>query len=305
MAASGSTAPPVVDPPSGYLPGRRCAGRARHPGAARRRRRSRRAHRAVADARRRAPVVLTDTDAGHRRARPELAVAALAVRQRLLSDAALHALSDATATSRWWCPLPPYWNPGSAWSAGRLLRRARPALAAAGRPALGGAAPRPTPGDGRAGLPRGRAARPSCRWPTCWPPALISDRCDVRPAAARQRHRRRRAGPDRAARLLGTSAAEPPGPRRSPGRHARPTSRRRCSRSGSRARLRDDVQRDRADPGHPGQRPRPVGDGRHHRPRPAAPGLTDRHAEPVDPRPRPAHRDPAPRPPRTTSACTR
>ncbi|QWZ10772.1 hypothetical protein KRR39_20180 [Nocardioides panacis] len=63
----------------------------------------------------RAPVVRTDDEAGDGGPRPNSRYAALAMRQRLLSDAALHALSSDAAR-----PLvvstPPYWDPGSAWA---------------------------------------------------------------------------------------------------------------------------------------------------------------------------------------------
>jgi hypothetical protein len=63
----------------------------------------------------RAPVVRTDDEAGDGGPRPNSRYAALAMRQRLLSDAALHALSPDAAR-----PLvvstPPYWDPGSAWA---------------------------------------------------------------------------------------------------------------------------------------------------------------------------------------------
>ena len=63
----------------------------------------------------RAPVVLTDTAAGSGGPKPNARYSALAMRQRLLSDAALHALSPERDQ-----PLvvstPPYWDPGSDWN---------------------------------------------------------------------------------------------------------------------------------------------------------------------------------------------
>ena len=63
----------------------------------------------------RAPVVLADTGAGSGGPKPNSRYAALAVRQRVLADAALHALSSDKDQ-----PLvvstPPYWNPGSNWN---------------------------------------------------------------------------------------------------------------------------------------------------------------------------------------------
>ena len=63
----------------------------------------------------RAPVVLTDSTAGSGGPRPNARYAALAMRQRLLAEAALHALSPERDQ-----PLvvstPAYWDPGSSWS---------------------------------------------------------------------------------------------------------------------------------------------------------------------------------------------
>ena len=80
----------------------------------------------------------------------------------------------ATPTSRWSCPRRRTGTPATPGPQRGLLRRPRPALAADGRPALGG-------GDARRRRPRGhsggrRSTRaptgwPSCRWPTCWPPS--------------------------------------------------------------------------------------------------------------------------------------
>jgi hypothetical protein len=62
----------------------------------------------------RAPVVLTDTTAGAGGPKPNARYAALAMRQRLLAESALHALSSDSDQ-----PLvvstPAYWDPGSTW----------------------------------------------------------------------------------------------------------------------------------------------------------------------------------------------
>ena len=63
----------------------------------------------------RAPVVRTDDEAGDGGPRPNSRYAALAMRQRLLSDAALHALSS-DADRPLVVSTPPYWDPGSAWA---------------------------------------------------------------------------------------------------------------------------------------------------------------------------------------------
>ena len=121
LAAYGVEGPtPAVDPPSGYLPGaaldRVDAGSVVVLD-----------HRAFPDADRpvltspgRAPVVLTDTAAGSGGPAPTSQYAALAVRQRLLADSALHAMS-----SRRGQPLvvtmPPTWDPGDAWRVSRFF----------------------------------------------------------------------------------------------------------------------------------------------------------------------------------------
>ena len=64
----------------------------------------------------RAPVVLTDSDASSGGPTPTSRYGALAVRQRVLSDAALHALSGAAADAPLVVSTPTYWNPGPAWS---------------------------------------------------------------------------------------------------------------------------------------------------------------------------------------------
>jgi hypothetical protein len=63
----------------------------------------------------RAPVVLTDAAAGSGGPAPNSQYAALPVRQRLLSDAALHALSG-NRDEPLVVSLPQYWNPGEAWA---------------------------------------------------------------------------------------------------------------------------------------------------------------------------------------------
>jgi hypothetical protein len=61
----------------------------------------------------RAPVVLTDAAAGSGGPKPNSQYAALAVRQRLLSDAALHAMST-DRVQPLVVSMPQYWNPGDA-----------------------------------------------------------------------------------------------------------------------------------------------------------------------------------------------
>ena len=68
----------------------------------------------------RAPVVLTDTEAGSGGPRPNSRYAALSMRQRILSEAALHALSP-DRTQPLVVSTPAYWNPGSAWSQSRFF----------------------------------------------------------------------------------------------------------------------------------------------------------------------------------------
>jgi hypothetical protein len=63
----------------------------------------------------RAPIVLADPTAGAGGPRPGGRFSALAVRQRLLSDAALHAMS-ADRDRVLVVSTPEYWNPGPAWS---------------------------------------------------------------------------------------------------------------------------------------------------------------------------------------------
>jgi hypothetical protein len=74
----------------------------------------------VVRGRRVAPVVLTDTRAGSGGPAPNSQYAALAVRQRLLSEAALHALS-ANRDQPLVVSMPAYWNPGDAWDSSRFF----------------------------------------------------------------------------------------------------------------------------------------------------------------------------------------
>jgi hypothetical protein len=68
-----------------------------------------------------APVVLTDPDAASGGPGPSSRLSALAVRQRLLSEAALHALS-AARDQPLVVQLPPYWDPGPDWADARFFR---------------------------------------------------------------------------------------------------------------------------------------------------------------------------------------
>ncbi|NUR07122.1 MAG: hypothetical protein HOQ45_08935 [Nocardioidaceae bacterium] len=63
----------------------------------------------------RSPVVLVDRQAGSGGPRPNARFAALALRQRILSEAALHALGP-THGQPLVVSTPQYWNPGRAWS---------------------------------------------------------------------------------------------------------------------------------------------------------------------------------------------
>lgn len=113
-------ATPVVDAPSGYLPETALQGIAADtpvvlrqealPGA-------------TGSAVRRTggpTVVLTDTDAEQGGPAPNSQFAALAVRQRLLSEAALHALSTDRGEPLV-VSMPDYWNPGEAWNQSRFF----------------------------------------------------------------------------------------------------------------------------------------------------------------------------------------
>jgi hypothetical protein len=68
-----------------------------------------------------APIVLTDPDAAAGGPEPSSRLSALAVRQRLLSEAAVHALS-ADRDQPLVVQLPPYWDPGPDWADARFFR---------------------------------------------------------------------------------------------------------------------------------------------------------------------------------------
>ena len=105
---------PVVDPSSGYLPG---AALARVPDdvpVVLRQSALPLADGPVESADRQAPVVLTDEAAGSGGPQPGSPYAALATRQRLLSDAALHALSSARDQPLV-VSMPTRWDPGPRW----------------------------------------------------------------------------------------------------------------------------------------------------------------------------------------------
>lgn len=116
----GVASAPVVDPPTGYLP----------QGSLRRLDRTTTvvlhsdavpaATGPVVRRDRTAPVVLTDAEAGSGGPRPNSQYAALAVRQRVLSEAALHALSD-DRDAPLVVSMPDYWNPGDSWDAARFF----------------------------------------------------------------------------------------------------------------------------------------------------------------------------------------
>ena len=107
---------PVVDPLSGRLPAAALAGIEPDTTVLLEEGAFPRAQRTVLTGNGRAPVVREDQYAGTGGPRPNARYAALAVRQRLLSDAALHALSP-SADQPIVVSTPPYWNPGKAWSA--------------------------------------------------------------------------------------------------------------------------------------------------------------------------------------------
>ncbi len=67
-----------------------------------------------------APVVLADESAGSGGPSPNSQFAALPMRQRLLSDAALHALST-RRDEPLVVSMPSYWNPGDAWATSRFF----------------------------------------------------------------------------------------------------------------------------------------------------------------------------------------
>lgn len=115
MAQLGVAATPVVAPDSGYLP--EVALRRLGPGTPLLLRDLAlpQATGPVVPSPRHAPIVLTDTAAGTGGPNPSSRYSALAVRQRVLSEAALHALSPDHGR-----PLvvstPQHWDPGPAWS---------------------------------------------------------------------------------------------------------------------------------------------------------------------------------------------
>jgi hypothetical protein len=94
-----------------------------------------------------APVVLTDEAAAEGGPEPGSRLSALAVRQRLLSEAALHALS-ADRDQPLVVQLPSYWDPGASWAASGFFRGLDtpwlqlvdlPTVLAGATPAAGGA----------------------------------------------------------------------------------------------------------------------------------------------------------------------
>jgi hypothetical protein len=105
----------VVDPPNGYLPAKALRGIPATTPTVLSDAAMPEADAPVVARDRRAPVVLTDTAAGSGGPGPTPHYSALAMRQRVLSDAALHAMSGAREQ-----PLvvttPTYWNPGADWS---------------------------------------------------------------------------------------------------------------------------------------------------------------------------------------------
>ena len=105
---------PVVDPSSGYLPGTALARVPDDVPVILRQSALPLADGPVVSADRRAPVVLTDEAAGSGGPQPGSPYAALATRQRLLSDAALHALSSARGQPLV-VSMPTRWDPGPRW----------------------------------------------------------------------------------------------------------------------------------------------------------------------------------------------
>ena len=83
-----------------------------------------------------APLLRTDAAAASGGPDPAAPYDALGVRQRLLAESALHALSPQRRQPLV-VSLPAGWDPGSDWASSRVLRRPRPALAPARGPALG------------------------------------------------------------------------------------------------------------------------------------------------------------------------
>jgi uncharacterized protein DUF6049 len=106
---------PVVDPPSGYLPAHALHRIAATTPVVLSDAALPRADAPVVVRDGRAPVVLTDTAAGGGGPGPSPRYSALAVRQRVLSAAALHAMS-ADRDQPLVVSTPTHWNPGSGWS---------------------------------------------------------------------------------------------------------------------------------------------------------------------------------------------
>ena len=218
---------------------------------------------------------------------------ALGVRQRLLAESALHALSPQRRQPLV-VSLPAGWDPGSDWASSRFFAGLdQPWLQLVDLPSVLSAARTPARRQrSPAGLPdraaggRGAGVQPRHH------PGAGPGRRRLRAAAERERHRRRPARPDRDARLV---ARCPPQRRPGAGPH-REQHRLRALPDGPGAdrgaAVRDDVRRVRADPGDPGQRPRPA---RHRRAAQRHPRLEpeDREVRPGHPRPRPAYVDPA------------
>jgi len=115
MAASGVDASGIVDPVDGRLPAKALRSIDQDTPVLLRDQAFPEAQRPVLTRAGRAPVVLTDTVAGSGGPRPNARYAALAMRQRLLAEAALHALS-AERDQPLVVSTPPYWDPGSTWS---------------------------------------------------------------------------------------------------------------------------------------------------------------------------------------------
>jgi hypothetical protein len=155
-------ATPVVDPPTGYLP--EAALRRLDPGTTVVLR-DEAVPGAAGSAVRRSggpTVVLTDTAAEQGGPQPNSQFAALAVRQRLLGEAALHALSP-DRDEPLVVSLPDYWNPGESWNTARffggldtswLTMVDLPTVAAAAAPAGPGDAVSYPEEDRRARLPQ-------------------------------------------------------------------------------------------------------------------------------------------------------
>jgi hypothetical protein len=115
MAANGVEASGVVDPVDGRLSARALRRVGQDTPVLLRDEAFPEAQRPVLTRAGRAPVVLTDSVAGSGGPKPNARYAALAMRQRLLAEAALHALS-AERDQPLVVSTPAYWDPGSAWS---------------------------------------------------------------------------------------------------------------------------------------------------------------------------------------------